>query len=130
VNRGAAYHRRGDLAAAIADYDKAIELDDKLAVAWYDRGLALIQQRQEKAPRLAARPTGPSAGVAEPAIADLSRAIALDPKNADAYFNRGVAQYERSAMSAALADFDKVLQLQPDNADARRYRQLAQEGRR
>ena len=54
----------------------------------------------------------------------------MDPENADAYFNRGVAHYAQASLADALADFDKVLQLQPDNADARRYRELAQSGRR
>jgi tetratricopeptide (TPR) repeat protein len=130
VNRGAAYHRKGDLAAAIADYDKAVELDFGLAAAWYNRGVALYEQGLQKGSRMAASPTGPSAAAVRPAVSDLSRAIALDPKNADAYFNRGVAQFAQSDMAAALADFEKVLELDPANADARRYRDLAQERRR
>jgi len=44
-NRGAAYHAKGDLDRALADFNEVIRLDPKLAaVAYYNRGLA----RREK----------------------------------------------------------------------------------
>ena len=88
--------------------------------------MALYRQRREAGSRLAASPGGASPAALEPAIADLGRAIALDPKNVDAYFNRGVMYFERAALEAALADFDKVLELDPGNFEARRFRELVQ----
>jgi len=39
-NRGFAYIQKGELDQAIADFDKAIELDPELAEAYNDRGYA------------------------------------------------------------------------------------------
>jgi tetratricopeptide (TPR) repeat protein len=132
VNRGVAYHFQKNLPAAIADYDTAVGLDfgvNHLPAAWFNRGVALYEQKiGEGIQTVTAAPIEYS--VIKPAIADLSQAIALDPKNADAYYNRGVAHFAQSNMAAALADFKKVLDLDPDNADARRYRDLAQQRRR
>ncbi len=41
-NRGVVYTTRKDFTHAIEDYDKAIEADDKLAAAYYNRGIAKI----------------------------------------------------------------------------------------
>jgi tetratricopeptide (TPR) repeat protein len=41
-NRGNAYASRKEYSQAIADYNKAISLDARLAEAYYNRGLALI----------------------------------------------------------------------------------------
>ena len=57
---------------AIADYDKAIELNPKDAKAYYNRGNAKHQLKQYKE-----------------AIADYDKAIELNPKDANAYNNRG-----------------------------------------
>ena len=57
---------------AIADYDKAIELNPKDADTYYNRGAAKNHLKQHKE-----------------AIADYDKAIELDPKDADAYYNRG-----------------------------------------
>ena len=40
VNRGGAYVKLGNHKHAIADYDKAIELNAEFALAYYNRGLA------------------------------------------------------------------------------------------
>ncbi len=44
--RGMASYRKGDLAAAVADLDLAIQLDPKFSDAYVDRGLVLYQQHK------------------------------------------------------------------------------------
>jgi tetratricopeptide (TPR) repeat protein len=61
--RGNAYGKKGDLDRAIADYDKAIELDPKYVMAYNNRGIAYGKK-----------------GDFDSAIADLNKAIELDPK--------------------------------------------------
>src|SRR6185436_1765049 len=39
-NRGLAKQAKGDLDGAIADFNRAIELDPKLAISYHNRGLA------------------------------------------------------------------------------------------
>ena len=51
-----------DLEAAIADFDRALQLDPKLVDAYVDRGLALLLQGKETE-----------------AAKDLERALAIDP---------------------------------------------------
>jgi len=46
-NRGNFYAQRGDYQRAIDDYTRAIALEEHLAEAWYNRGLALIYSKRE-----------------------------------------------------------------------------------
>ncbi|NJL53817.1 tetratricopeptide repeat protein, partial [bacterium] len=47
TNRGLAYYAQGDYGRAIADYDRAIELDPKFANPYYGRGLAYANLGQK-----------------------------------------------------------------------------------
>jgi hypothetical protein len=74
-NRGTALARLGALAAALADYDRAIELAPDDPVAYVNRGNAHVL-----------------AATYGRAIADFSRAIELSPRHARAYYNRSTAR--------------------------------------
>jgi tetratricopeptide (TPR) repeat protein len=50
------------------------------------------------------------------ALADYSETIALDPKNAAARYNRGLAYLELHQYEKALADLNKAIELDPKNA--------------
>lgn len=56
-----------------------------------------------------------SAGQREKAIADLDRAIALDPKDSYAWANRGNSYFHIGKYELALADYAKALELDPRN---------------
>ncbi|MFT7587359.1 MAG: tetratricopeptide (TPR) repeat protein, partial [Cellvibrionaceae bacterium] len=70
--RGLAYDYLKDYERAIADYDRAIELNPEDATAYNNRGNSYSNQGDE-----------------ERAIADYDRAIELNPEEATAYNNRG-----------------------------------------
>jgi tetratricopeptide (TPR) repeat protein len=53
------------------------------------------------------------------ALDELSHAVALDPRNALAFNNRGVALAALAQIPAARADFEHALELDPDLAEAR-----------
>src|SRR5215472_11535018 len=92
-DRGVAKWRKGDLDGAIADYNRAVELDPKYAAAYYNRGVA----KRHK-------------GDLDGAIADYNRAVELNPKDTAAYYNRGVAKQTRGDLDGAFADYNRTLE--------------------
>jgi tetratricopeptide (TPR) repeat protein len=86
------------LDGAIADLDRAIKLDSKNAVAYYERAYAKRQKKDT---------TG--------AIVDYTRAIELDGKDGDFYKERGDVWVEKKQYSAAIDDIQKAIQLDPKN---------------
>lgn len=77
---------------AIADYDRAIDLDPQLVQAYFNRGLAYVDK------------------------GDLDRAIDLDPQLAQAYLGRGIAYLMTGQYDQALADLSKTIEI--DSSDA------------
>jgi tetratricopeptide (TPR) repeat protein len=71
-------YRKGDFQGALADFNRAIEIDPKYAIAYYGRGFVTAEKRQD----------------IQAALADFNRAIELDPNNAVAYCARGVLKHE------------------------------------
>lgn len=103
--RGSARHyrafmlSRNDLAEAIADYSKSIEMEPNLIQPWtyYVRGIARSANRD-----------------AVGAIADLSKVLEDKPNYVGAYLWRADAQAAKNNWSEAIADYTKVINLKPD----------------
>jgi Tfp pilus assembly protein PilF len=53
------------------------------------------------------------------AIADYTKAIAIDPNTAKAYTNRGISYAKKGQVDRAMADFRKALEIDPSNQDAK-----------
>ena len=64
-------------------------------------------------------------GYFEQAISDFSKAIELDPSEADAHYNRGLAYGELHRVGEAIADFEKAIELDANHAHAYYRRGLA-----
>ena len=58
-------------------------------------------------------------------IEEYTQAIALDPQDADAYYNRGNAYAQRGDLDLAIADLDQAIALDPQDAEAYFSRALA-----
>ncbi len=58
-------------------------------------------------------------GKYDDAIADYTKAIALDPEDAAAYTNRGEVYEEKGDKEQAIADFRKALEIDPSNQRAK-----------
>ena len=82
---GFAYYRKGDYDRAIADYDKAIQLNLQYTGAYNNRGSAHADK-----------------GDYDRALADYSEAIKLDPQHVGAYYNLGNMTGKKATMSARL----------------------------
>lgn len=53
----------------------------------------------------------------ENALADVFKALSLDPSMADAYSSKAVIEWAMGDMKAALVDYDKALSMRPDAID-------------
>ena len=100
-SRGFGYYSLGDYARAIADFDRAIEIDPGSASAYYNRGIVYNAMRDY------AR-----------AIADFDRAIEIDPGRANVYNNRGVAYEALGDYGRATTDFNRAIALDPGYSNA------------
>ena len=59
------------------------------------------------------------------AVQNFGESIKLNPKEASAYFDRGIAYYEKQYYDRAVADFDQVTKIEPKNAQAYYNRGIA-----
>ncbi len=96
----------GQYEAAVAGYEQALAQDEAAeqghlnrALAYVDWGLALQEANETDAAR----------HKFDAALADLDRAIALQPQNADVYLLRGVVHHAQGAAEAAQVDYQRVL---------------------
>jgi tetratricopeptide (TPR) repeat protein len=111
-NRGQSKFALNDMTEALADYNKAIELDPKTAIAYFNRGQLKYCANKDF--------TG--------AIVDYTKAIELhtDPQEDDIYFARGNAKMELQDFVGAVTDFTKTVELNPTNEQAYTNLGLAQ----
>ncbi len=102
---GQVYHRRGDEAAALDAFDRAVRVNPGGPDAHVGRGEALL-----------------GLGRFRDALNSYHEALRLDPGHARAYGYRAAA-FERVVNDdAALADYDAAIRLDPGAATARRMR--------
>ena len=134
-NRAGAKKAAGDLDGAIADYDRAIQIDPKDAAIYNNRGLAkqakgdldaaivdfnrAIQLNPKDAIAYSNRGnTKRDKGDLDGAILDYNRGIRLDRKYAYAYYDRGLAKKQKSDLDGAIVDYNRVIELDPKFAKA------------
>jgi tetratricopeptide (TPR) repeat protein len=98
-NRGLTYGKKGQYDRAISDFNKAIELNPKYAMAFNDRGVAYFYK-----------------GQCDKAISDYNKAIEIDPEYYKAYSNRGNAYLYKGQINQAIPDYNKAIELNPGYA--------------
>lgn len=82
---------------AIADLNKAIELDPEYSTAYLLRGSTYLLT-----------------GNYERALIDFNKVIELDPEYSVAYLNRGIVYKRMGAFESAIEDYDKAIELNPE----------------
>ena len=112
INRSGAYRAKGDLDRAIADLDKALQLDPKSATALTER--ASIYHAK---------------GDLNRAIADFDAAIAARPHSAAVFYGRGEVYRAKNDLDRAIADYNRVVQLDRNLAMVYRSRAEAYRGK-
>ena len=133
--RGEAFYGLTLYSEALTDYEQAIRLDPKLAIAYHGKGLALDALNRyeealgdhEQAIRL-----DPNFAIAysdkgntlnelnryEEALVACKQAIRLDSNMASAYYDKGYALNELNRYEEALAAYDQAIRLDPNFAIA------------
>jgi tetratricopeptide (TPR) repeat protein len=142
IRRGRLHSQIGDFECALADFDKAIQLDAESGAGikqskvsskredlstidiqndprpWFDnfrRGAAYLDRGR----------TYLQQDNNDRAIADFTKAIELDPEGASGYNHRGIAYASKLDFDRAIADFDKAIQFDPLLKNAHYNRGLA-----
>jgi tetratricopeptide (TPR) repeat protein len=107
VNKGVDYVENGQYENAIAEFDKAIQLDPGLADAYYNRGTVYVTLDQ-----------------LELGIEDLEKATQLAPDDSEAHGNLGMAYARLGEFLMAVERLDIAIQLDPDFANHYKSRAL------
>jgi Tfp pilus assembly protein PilF len=102
LNLGNTYYKNGNLRAAIAEYQKALDIDPRYAGAWSSLAGAYVRM-----------------GQTEKALETIERALAIEPRNANFLSSRGTIYSRLKRFEEAAASFDAALRVQPDHSDAR-----------
>ena len=145
---GWVYFQRGQVDAAIGEFEKALEIDPGSPELHYNLATAFLQKGQgdeaivqyQKA--VAIDPNYVEArynlgnlllqlGKVDEAIVQYQKAVAINPDFAEAYNNLGNAFLQKNEPEEAAAQFQKVIEINPNFADAH-YNlglALAQKGR-
>jgi tetratricopeptide (TPR) repeat protein len=154
VRQAEALIRTGDVAQAVATYEKALAINPAdsslhtklgmLCLNYYlqNRGIGgsmdfLYKARDAFNKAIRLNSSNPDAylgrGIVfdqlvnpEQALADLTKAIELDPKNAEAFKRRADVFYRMNRNEQAISDYTKALAIRPDYPDALAARQRAQ----
>lgn len=135
VLRGNAWYSINAYNTANIDYDKAIDIDQDYALAFYNRGLSRAIQKEypkaledfNRAIEICPNNEDYYAGRGsilrfikeyQLSIADYGNAIALNNKYASAYYNRGLAKNEGNIdLKGAKKDLERYLKLASDKND-------------
>jgi tetratricopeptide (TPR) repeat protein len=100
IESGKRKYKNGDSQGALADFNKAISINPKLAEAYRQRGR--VKHYDD--------PQG--------AMAEYNKAISLDPKLAKSYYNRANLKREKlNDPQGALFDYNKAISLSPRGAN-------------
>ena len=100
--RAKLYLKLGQFADAISDLDAAIAIDSKVSKYWRERARVKIFSSNGKK-------------LSQEGVADLGRAISLDPNDTEAYLLRAKEMKKAGKSRAAVRDYLKVLGYRPRN---------------
>ncbi|MGB6294776.1 MAG: tetratricopeptide repeat protein, partial [Rivularia sp. (in: cyanobacteria)] len=99
LNRGNVYYHQEKWDLALADFNKAIQMNPEFTMAYYNRGTFYDDQKKQ-----------------DLALADFNKAIQINPQYADAYLNRGYVYHNHKKQDLALADYNKAIKINPEYA--------------
>jgi tetratricopeptide (TPR) repeat protein len=98
---GVALFEKGQLDDAVAQYEKALEINPNYVAAHYNLGNALFRK-----------------GQLDEAIAQFQKALEISPKNAEARINLGNAFLQKEQLDEAVGQFQQAVEINPNDAEA------------
>ncbi len=110
--RAACYQALEKWDEAMLDYTKAIQLNNKMTDAYYNRARIILSRKDIENPKI------------ENAIKDLELALELDDKFIDAYYAMGAALKKTGEYKKALEYLNCALELEPNAINARALKKL------
>lgn len=135
LRRGIAHSLLQDYEQAILDYNKALSLDNRNALALWARSIASMRHNEAKSSKATAAIDGvsiskvsstsipaprhsPTLDIIPSAMQDLGHVLMLRPEFAYGYYNRAVLYALHGEIQLAIADYTRALELQPLLAEA------------
>ena len=100
-NLGNDLFQKGQLDEAVAQYQKAVEINPTYAEAHSNLGVALFQK-----------------GQVDDAVAQYQKAVEINPTDVKAHYNLGNALFQKGQVDEAVDQFQKALEINPNYADA------------
>ena len=97
---------------AMLDYTKAIQINNKMTDAYYNRANIILSRKDIENPKI------------ENAVEDLKKALELDEKFIDALFAMAAAYKKLGQYHKALEYLEKLLEIEPDAIYAKALKKL------
>ncbi len=97
---------------AILDYTKALQLNEKMVDAYYNRAKILLSRKDIENPDI------------NRAVSDLEKALELDPKFLDALYAMAAALKKLEKYNEAISYLDRLLEIEPEAVQARALKKL------
>ena len=110
--RGVAYQAMEDFDEAMLDYTKALQINDKMTDAYYNRARITLSRKDIDNPNI------------DNAVKDLNKALELDDKFVDALYAMAAAQKKLGDYHCALEYLEKLIQIEPDAVHAKALKKL------
>ncbi len=97
---------------AMIDYTKAIQLNEKMTDAYYNRAKIILTRKDIENPDI------------KKAVEDLQKALEQDEKFLDALYAMAAAHKKLGNYQKALEYLDKLLEIEPEAINARAFKKL------
>ena len=110
--RAVANQALGNYDEAMLDYTKALQLNDKMTDAYYNRARIILTRKDIENPDISK------------AVKDLEHALELDDKFVDALYAMAAAQKKLENYHSALEYLEKLLQIEPEAVHAKALKKL------
>lgn len=110
--RAASYQALENWDEAMLDYTKAIQLNDKMTDAYYNRARIILSRKDIENPKV------------ENAVKDLEIALKLDDKFIDALYAMAAAKKKLGEYGKALEFLEKLLEIEPEAIHAKALKKL------